>query len=194
MVLWGATTNGPTALPGTYQVRLTVNGKSQTQTFAVRKHPHARSERRRHAGQFELATEIRDKVSEANNAVIRIRKIKDAVKGRSTKSSDAGLKNAGDKLSSNLSAVEEEIYQVRNRSNQDPLNFPIKINNRLASLLLTVERGDGKPIADCPGHLQGSHRGVESQTDKLAQILATDVPAYNDEAKRAGVAVIEQDK
>jgi len=194
MVLWGATTNGPTALPGTYQARLTVNGKSQTQTFTVRKHPMHDQSDADMRGQFELATEIRDKVSEANNAVIRIRKIKDAVKVSLEKSSDAGLKNAGDKLSSNLSAVEEEIYQVRNRSNQDPLNFPIKINNRLASLLLTVERGDGKPIAVAPVVFKDLTEELKVQTDKLAQILATEVPAYNDEAKRAGAAIIEQDK
>ncbi len=194
MVLWGATTNGPTALPGTYQARLTVDGKSQTQTFTVRKHPmHDQSDADMRE-QFELATQIRDKVSEANNAVIRIRKIRDAVKASLEKSSDAGLKNAGDKLSSNLSAVEEEIYQVRNRSNQDPLNFPIKINNRLASLLLTVERGDGKPIAVAPAVFKDLTEELKVQTERLAHILATDVPAYNDEAKRAGVAVIEQEK
>ena len=56
----------------------------------------------------------------------------------SAKSPDAQLKTAGDTLTKNLSAVEEEIYQVRNQSGQDPLNFPIKINNRLASLLSVV--------------------------------------------------------
>ena len=56
MVLWGATTNGPTALPGTYQVRLTVDGKSQTQPFTVRKHPmHDQSDADMRE-QFELAT------------------------------------------------------------------------------------------------------------------------------------------
>jgi len=194
MVLWGATTNGPTALPGTYQAKLTVDGKTQTQTFAVRKHPlHDQSDADLRE-QFDLATQIRDKVSEANGAVIRIRKIKDAVKASLEKSSDAGLKSAGDKLSADLSAVEEEIYQVRNRSNQDPLNFPIKINNRLASLLLTVERGDGKPIAVAPAIFKDLSDELKVQTDKLAQILSTDLPAYNDEAKRAGAAAIEPDK
>ena len=66
-----------------------------------------------------------------------------------------GLKSAGERLTDNLSAVEEEIYQVRNQSGQDPLNFPIKINNRIASLLQVVNRGDGKPIAVAAGDLQG---------------------------------------
>ena len=90
-----------------------------------------------------------------------------------------------------MTAVEEEIYQVRNRSSQDPLNFPIKINNRLASLLLTVERGDGKPIAVAPSIFKDLSAELKAQTDRLAQIVATDVPAFNEEAKRAGAKPIE---
>ncbi len=44
-----------------------------------------------------------------------------------------------------LSDIEEALYQVKNQSGQDPLNFPIKLNNRLASLRRSVENGDAKP-------------------------------------------------
>ena len=80
--------------------------------------------------------------------MIRIRKIKEEVKDRLTKSQDAQLKAAGERLTKSLSAVEEDIYQVRNQSGQDPLNFPIKTNNRLASLLGMTLRGEGKPTAN----------------------------------------------
>ena len=97
MILWGATTNGPLALPGTYQVRLTVNGASQTQPLVVKKHPLRNTPDADLAAQFNMAIQIRDKISEPNNAVITIRKIKDAVKERLAKSSDAPLKAAGDR-------------------------------------------------------------------------------------------------
>ena len=72
MVLWGATTNGPAALPGTYQVRLTVDGRSQTQPLVIKKHPQRTIADADLQEQFDLALRIRDKVSEANNAVIHI--------------------------------------------------------------------------------------------------------------------------
>ena len=90
---------------------------------------------------------ISDKASEANNAVIQIRSLKQQIGERAGKSPDAALKASADRLTAGLSAIEEEIYQVRNQSNQDPLNFPIKINNRIAALLRVVNTGDGKPIA-----------------------------------------------
>ena len=41
--------------------------------------------------------------------------------------------------------MEEDLYQVRNRSNQDPLNFPIKLNNQMAALARSIETGDARP-------------------------------------------------
>jgi hypothetical protein len=187
MVLWGATTSGPAALPGTYQVRLTVDGRTQTQTFAIRKHPFHDATDAELREQFDLGMQIRDKVSEANNAVIQIRGIKDQIKDRIAKSSDAQLKAAGDRLADSLSAVEGEIYQVRNQSNQDPLNFAIKINNRLASLLGVVNRGDGKPIANAYPIFKDLSAELKVQTDRLQQVLVTDLPAFNTEAKRVGI-------
>ena len=48
-------------------------------------------------------------------------------------------------LINKLEKIEANIYQVKNRSGQDPLNFPIKVNNRLAYLRKSVESGDGIP-------------------------------------------------
>ncbi|HEX5473617.1 MAG TPA: hypothetical protein VFX12_03060 [Vicinamibacterales bacterium] len=187
MILWGATTNGPEALPGNYQVRLTVDGRSETQPLVVRKHPLRNTSDADLRAQFDIASQIRDKVSEANEAVIHIRKIKDAVTNRLANSPDAGLKAAGDTLTGHLSAIEEEIYQVRNQSGQDPLNFPIKINNRLASLLRVAEAGDGRPTANVYPIFKDLTAELKVQTDRLQQVLSTDLTAFNAAARRAGV-------
>jgi hypothetical protein len=109
------------------------------------------------------------------------------VKDRLAKSPDPQLADAAGKLTADLSAVEEAIYQVRNQSSQDPLNFPIKINNRIASLLRAVNTGDGKPIANAEPIFQDLTGELKVQTDKLQHVLATDLPAFNKEATRAAV-------
>lgn len=194
MILWGASTNGPAALPGTYQVRLTVDGAVMTQPLTVRRHPLRSATDADLKEQFDLALQIRDKLSEANNAVIQIRKIKEEVAARTKESSNAALTKAGERLVTNLTAVEEEIYQTRNQSGQDPLNFPIKINNRIASLNRVVNAGDGKPIGNAYEIFKDVSAELKVQTDRLQRVLATDLSAFNAEAKRAGVAVIEVTK
>ena len=187
MILWGATTNGPAAPPGKYQVRLTVDGRSQTQPLVVKRHPLRSATDADLKEQFDLSIRIRDKVSEANRAVIRIREIKQQVAETLKKSSDSQVKAAADTLVTNLSAVEEDIYQVRNQSGQDPLNFPIKINNRLASLLRAVNSGDGKPIAAAPQIFSDLVAELKVQTDRLDRVLKTDLPAFEAQAKRVGI-------
>lgn len=193
MILWGGNVTGPVAAPGTYTARLTANGRTQTQTFRVRRNPLFKDVTDPDLqAQFDLAIQLRDKTSEANNAVIQIRNIKGQVADRQSKSADGPLKAAGDRLTRNLSAVEEEIYQVRNQSGQDPLNFPIKINNRLASLLSVVNRGDGRPIGNAPGIFKDLTADLKVQTDRLAKVLASDLAAFNVEAKRLGLEPISE--
>lgn len=191
MILWGGGVTGPAALPGNYQVRLTADGKTQTQPLIVKRHPLTNVSDADLQEQFALTSQIRDKLSEANNAVIQIRKIKQDVADRIKKSNDnAQLKSAGETLTKNLSAVEAEIYQVRNQSNQDPLNFPIKINNRLAALLSMVNRGDGKPIGNALPVFNDLKTELKTQTDRLARVLTTDLTAFNAEAKRLNLEAV----
>ncbi len=89
MVLWGATTSGPLALPGTYSARLTVDGEVFTQSFAVKKHPLYTLTDDDMRAQFDIASRIRDKVNEANNASIQIRRIKTQMKDRTDKNNSA---------------------------------------------------------------------------------------------------------
>ena len=191
MVLWGATTAGPAALPGSYEVRLTVDGEALTQPLRVRKHPLRNLSDADLREQFDLAMKIRDKASEANNAVIHIRAIKQQIGERLAKTSDAGLKQSGDRLSAGLGAIEEEIYQVRNQSNQDPLNFPIKINNRIASLLRVVTTGDGKPIGNATAIFADLSGELKNQTDRLQELLIGEARAFNDQLQRAGLAPLD---
>jgi hypothetical protein len=191
MVLWGATTAGPAALPGSYEVRLTVDGVAQTQPLRIRKHPLRSVSDADLREQFDLGIRIRDKASEANNAVIQIRSLKQQIADRAGKSSDANVKASADRLTKSLSAIEEEIYQVRNQSNQDPLNFPIKINNRIASLLRAVNTGDGKPIANAAPILADLSAELKNQTDRLQEVLLGEVRGFNELLQKLQLAPVE---
>ena len=192
MVFWGATTNGPTALPGAYQVRLTVDGKAQTQPITVKKHPLYTTSDADLREQFELASQIRDKVNEANNAVIQIRRIKQALADRTSKSTNADIKAIAEQLAKELTAVEVDVYQVKNQSNQDPLNFPIKTNNRLASLLRVVESGEGKPLGNAVPIFNDLKAELKAETDRLQQTLSTLLPRFNQAAQRQGIEQIPE--
>ena len=191
MVLWGGGTNGPSAAPGVYKVRLTVDGKSQTQPLVVKRNPAFDDVSDADLkAQFALAIKLRGKVSEANQAIIDIRNVRLQIADRLTKSQDGKLKEAAGRVAVHSKAVEEDVYQVQNQSGQDPLNFPIKINNRLASLLSVVASGDGRPIGNAVPIFNDLSAELKIQTDALARVWKTDLVALNAELTRLGLTVV----
>jgi hypothetical protein len=178
MILWGATQNGPTVLPGRYQVKLTADGVSQTQPLTITKHPLRNISDADLQFQWDLASRIRDKVNEANLAVIKIRRIKTEA-AEKTKGAPKEIVAAADTLTKNLAIVEEEIYQVKNQSGQDPLNFPIRTNNRLASLLRVAVTGEGRPTSNVGPIFDDLVAELKAEQDKLDKTLATDLVQLN---------------
>jgi hypothetical protein len=180
-IFWGGNpANGPTAVPGRYQVRVTANGQTQTAALPVELHPRFSSVSMADLqAQFDFAIEIRDRTSEANEAVIRIRDMRTQVLERVEKSKNARLKEIGDVLTQKLTAVEEEVYQVRNRSGQDPLNFPIKINNRLSALRRSIETGDNRPTDAAFAIYKTLSGDLQKQLDALAAIEKGDLSNFN---------------
>jgi photosystem II stability/assembly factor-like uncharacterized protein len=140
MILWGASSiNGPLAPPGIYQVRILAAGKSITRSFEIKLDPRLQGLSLKDVDEeFNLAIKIRDQASRANEAVIKIRDLKAKIARESPSETNK-------ELFKRLNAIEENLYQIKNQSAQDPLNFPIKVNNRLAALERSVETGDSKP-------------------------------------------------
>jgi hypothetical protein len=193
MILWGAGTNGPAVPPGRYTVRLTLDGRQLTAPLAVTRNPWITDVTDADLrAQYAFGRQVRDKATEANRAVIAIRRVKTQLDDRLAKAaSDAALASAGGTLRSNASAVEENVYQVRNQSGQDPLNFPIKVNNRLANLLSMSERGDGRPSTFMPEIFGILSTELKGYTDTLAKVWATDLAAVNRELARLKLPAID---
>jgi hypothetical protein len=181
LIMWAASTNGPRVLPGNYQVRLTAdNQPAQTQSFAIRLDP-----RLPHVtladlqAQHALAMQVRNRLSQANEAVIAIRDVKGQVDDRVKKANDAKFEHAARLFKDKLSAVEEEIYQVRNQSNQDPLNYPIKLNNKIGALMGAVENVEGRPTAQSQEVFSELSARLDQQLNWLEQVMTRDLSAFN---------------
>ncbi len=195
-IFWAAGNVGPIAVPGRYQVRLRVGNVTQTQDFEVKLDPRLQGQVTvaQLQEQFDLAMKIRDRVSDANEAVIRIRKIKSQVDDRLGKTKDPAISRLGDSVKTRLSAPEEEIYQVRNRSNQDPLNFPIKLNNKLAALMGVVQSADAPPTAQSYEVYRHLDTLLQRQLDLVERIISTDVSRLNQLLRNANLPPIDTEK
>jgi photosystem II stability/assembly factor-like uncharacterized protein len=194
MILWGVRTMAPVVPPGRYTVRLTADGQTATTNLEVQRNPWITDVTDADLqAQYEFGLRLRDKVNEANSAVIAIRRVKAQLENRLEQSDDSRLASAAERLVTNSSEVEANVYQVRNQSNQDPLNFPIKVNNRLANLLSMSERGDGRPGNNMEEIFQIMVDRLRGYTDRLEEVWATDLAAVNRELARLGLEALNPD-
>ncbi len=180
-IFWGARPMGPRAVPGRYQVRLTAGEIVQTHDFEIGMDPRwegvtvAQLQER-----FDMAMQVRDRVTEANEAVIQIREVKTEVDDRLDKTDDRDIEEQGGVVKMKMGEVEQEIYQVRNESNQDPLNFPIKLNNKIAALLGHVESGEAEPTEQSREVYEYLSGLLQIELDRLQVIIETDLRRLNE--------------
>lgn len=180
MIFWAANTSGPLAPPGSYQVRVTAHGQTQVQPLEIRKDP-----RLDHVSdadlqaQFRLASEIRDRTDDANRAVMAIRELKGEIDERLGQAEDDALAATAGVFKEEMSAVEGEIYQVRMEARQDPLNFPIKLNNQIAALRGVVESADARPTDQAVEAYRELSRLLDAELRRLAEIVEARMPELN---------------
>jgi photosystem II stability/assembly factor-like uncharacterized protein/cation transport regulator ChaC len=149
MVLYSSPNRGPKAVPGLYRVRLTVNGQSMEQPFEIIKDPRLPNTLADYQAQFDFLIKVRDAVSEANQAILDIRETKEDIDYLLDKSLDKKeheeIRQVAVELKQQLEVIENNIHMTKNQAYQDPLNFGIRINNRLAFLMADQQRGDYPP-------------------------------------------------
>ena len=188
MIMWAAGPRLIPALPGTYTVRLTADNYTQTRSFSWLADPRSGSSDADLKAQFDLAMRIRDRANDANNAVFMIRDIVEKIDSAIEESgNNRSLARAGAALKEKLGGPEAEIYQVRNRSRQDPLNFPIKLNNKIAALLGVVLMGDYRPTDQAYEVFADLSAQLQVQLDALKEMFDTDLAAFNRRLQRMNI-------
>ena len=181
--MWSGNTSGPRAVPGTYQVKLTVAGKTMSESFQVLKDPRIGTTQEDFQKQFDLLAKIRDKLSAAHRAIVNIRDIRKQVDDYASRV--AGQPNSqpiidsSKSLKAKLSTIEEELYQTKNQSNQDPLNYPIRLNNKLAALAGVVASADAAPTDQSYAVYEELAGRIDALLEKLKRVVASDVPEFN---------------
>jgi photosystem II stability/assembly factor-like uncharacterized protein len=179
LIMWAGSVTGPTASPGNYQVRLTVDGKQYTQNFEVKKDPRLNATPEDYAKQLTLALQIRDKLSQANEGVIRIRAVRKQLEEYAQRTDNKTVADAAKELTKKLTAIEEALYQTKNRASEDPLNFPIMLNNKLAYVMGVVESSDNAPTQQSYMVYEDVASKTNGEIRQLDGVLSGDLAAFN---------------
>jgi len=192
--LWGGNTNGPVALPGTYQVRLKVLGKTYTAPLEITADPRLAISSADMAKRFDLLLKIRDAVTSTDDTIIQIRDLREQIntvnKHLGNDPREKAIADAGKALNKKMTEVEDVLIQTKAKSGQDVLNFPVRLNNHLVALGGVVGSADTAPTQQSYEVFDMLSKELNAQLAKWKEIVSSDIPAYNNLVKQQDVPAI----
>ena len=183
MIFWSASFSGAKAVPGEYKVSLIVNGKEQEKPFKIIPNPVSESSVADMQKQFDFVNKVNQTVDRAHKAIKNIRsingKLKEFVEQNKTDSTATTLVKQAEKIQKSLTQIEETLYQTQNRSNQDPLNFPIRLTNKLGHLNRLITMDDFPPTAQDEAVRKELTTTVDQTMEAYKKIIDQDVIKFN---------------
>jgi len=199
MILWWASMAGPKAAPGEYLAKLKVGDKEETVTFEIVQDPRSPVPPADISKQVAFVKEVRDKVTEAHEAIIDIRDIRQQLNTYTERLKDEeemqDLLDQAKKIDEKMTKVEEALYQTKNRSRQDPLNFPIRLTNKLAHLNSLIS-GDFPPTQQMYDVKDELTMQIDEHLTKLKEVKQNDLPQFNQlvREKTIDAIILKEDK
>jgi photosystem II stability/assembly factor-like uncharacterized protein len=181
---------GPQVTPGEYRVRMTVGDETQEASFRIFPDPRLGASQSDYDAQFALLMKINGKLSETNEAIAKIRNIRKQSDAWAERIDDQKVKDAAKTLSEKLFDIEGELIQYKAKSIQDTLNFPIKLNAKLAGLAWTVSNAPGAPTRQSQELYDDLSSRVDQQIARLDDVVKSDVAEFNSLVEQAGVSAV----
>jgi len=185
MIFWSASFSGAKAVPGKYKVVLEKNGESQEQEFEILPDPRSEVSISQMRLQFDFVNKVNATVDKAHKAIKNIRQIRKKLEefdsNFSENESVINLVEKAKQLNSSLTEIEKALYQTKNRSRQDPLNFPIKLTNKLGHLNSLVTSNDFPPTNQDELVRKELTAEVENHILKYQKLVSKDLKYFNEE-------------
>jgi hypothetical protein len=185
---------GPIASPGTYYLRLDVEDQTCTEAFEISKDPRVPSTQEDLEAQFTLHLKIRDKLSETHDTINTLRNIRlqaeDWERRTRERKDHEAIAGAVKSLKERLSPIEDELIQSKAKTRQDTMNYPVKLNGKLAWLAGVVASAQAAPTRQAYELFEYLEKRIDAQVQRLQEVIDTDVVAFNGLIRESDVPAI----
>ncbi len=194
VVLWAGNLLGPVVAPGAYRVRLTVGDESAEAAFELAADARLGVSDDDLTEQTAFLLAVRDEVSRVHRAVARLRRVRTDLKAWQARAQAAqGSEDALQAIASLLDAlepIEEALIQPRIKAHEDPLNYPIRLNNKLASLANAAATAPARPTRQARDVLEALKAEAEREIGRLDDLLATSLADVNARLRSLGLPAV----
>lgn len=193
MILWNGVPSGIIAPPGEYYFTLKVDDDSIKDKFRVYGDPNYKCTQAEYEAQFDFLQEVLGKFNEVQKGIRDIRSLRNQINdfvGRQGKDCPAEIKHLADSINRKLGAIEETLYQTKARSGQDVLNYPIRLNDKLAGVFDAANSGNMPPSKQVRDVYATLAAQCNQQLDQLKKIREQEIEAFNKLIREKSLPVI----
>ena len=194
MVLWNSDLSGPRAVPGRYKARLEVGDWSDTVDVEVEADPRLDTTPEAYRAQFDFVQGIATKLTETHNAIARIDAAKAQIDAVAERVGDEAemqpLVESGEALKQKLTDIQTALHQTKAESRQDPLNYPIRLNDKLAGVKNLAQIGDNRPTDSMIEVRDELVAAIDAELASLEELWQSDLAAYNEQARELGLDAV----
>lgn len=183
LILWNGRISTAKAAPGKYSARFRYGKDSVDVPFVIKADPNYKMTEADYDAQVDFLLQVRDKFSEVQVVIKNIRSLRSQINEFTAKlepgESSKEIKKMADSINKQMTAVEEALYQTKSKSGQDVLNFPIRLNDKLAGLYGVASSGQNPPSKQAREVFADLGAQSDVQLTKLKKIMDTDLKAFN---------------
>ncbi len=193
MILWNGVPGSITAPPGMYYYRFRSGSDSVEVPFEVKADPNYSLTQADYEAQFEFLLAVQQKFNDVQKSVKDIRTLRTQINefiARQGKDCPKEVKDKATELTKQLTTIEEALYQTKAKSSQDVLNYPIRLNDKLAGLFDVANSGINPPSKQARDVFADLSNQADVQLNQLKRIIAEGVPAFNTLIREKGLPVI----
>lgn len=193
LLLWWGTLSGPKAPPGQYIFKLVTESDSAEINFEILLDPRTEGTAEDRRAQFEFLLEIRNKLDQTHDAIRNMHDLKDQISALNARIDPKKYEKVieeGKRLDSLMLDIEKTLYQTKLKSNQDMLNYPIKLNNKLAHVASLASMGIYRPTKQMIGVAIEITDKINVELEKWREIQQNEIPKYNALIRSENVNVI----
>jgi hypothetical protein len=193
MILWNGTPGAVVAPPGNYFARIRVDKDSVEVPFVIKADPNYKLTAADYDAQFVFLNTVKEKFNEIQKAIKDIRSLRTQINsfvGLQGKDIPKEVKQSADTINKQLTAIEETLYQTKAKSGQDVLNYPIRLNDKLAGVFEAANSGNFAPSKQAREVYADLAGQIDVQLAKLKSIVQKDVPAFNELIRQKALPVI----
>ncbi len=193
MILWNGTPGALPAPPGKYFARFIVENDSVEVPFTIKADPNYKISQQDYEAQFNFLMQVRNKFNDVQNAIKDIRSFRTQINSFVSlqgKNMPKDVKQVADSINKQLSSIENELVQTKSKSGEDPLNFPIKLNDKIAGLYNVANSGNFAPTKQVQDVYADLSAQIDAQLRKLGEIKNKQIPAFNELIRQKALPVI----